>query len=63
MHVIKGMVGCLGDMETVIKLHEEPNTCKSVFLNITLKEEVGCGDTGWPEKNSKHISKLRLPWQ
>ncbi len=32
MHVIKGMVGCLGDMETVIiKLHEEPNT-QSVFL-------------------------------
>lgn len=39
MHVIKGMVGCLGDMETVmIKLHEEPNTPKSVLL--TLKEDV-----------------------
>lgn len=51
MHVIKGMVGCLGDMETVmIKLHEEPITHKSVLLIITLKEEVGCGDTGWPEK-------------
>lgn len=50
MHVIKGMVGCLGDMETVmIKLHEEPNTCKSVLLIVALKE-VGYGDTGWPEK-------------
>lgn len=44
MHVIKGMVGCLGDMETVmIKLHEEPNTRKSVLLIATLSEEVGCG--------------------
>lgn len=33
MHVIKGMVGCLGDMETVIiKLHEQPNSRKSFIL-------------------------------
>lgn len=51
MHVIKGMVGCLGDMETVmIKLHEEPITRKSVLFIVALKEEVGCGDTGWPGK-------------
>lgn len=47
MHVIKGMVGCLGDMEKVmINLHEEPNICKSVFLIVILKEEEESRDTG-----------------
>lgn len=47
MHVIKGMAGCLGDMETVmIKLHGEPNICKSLRFMVILKEGVGCDDTG-----------------
>lgn len=58
------MVGCLGDMEMVmIKLHEEPNTCKSVTLIVTLEEEVGCGDTGWPGKTFQsqgHLSNEAL---
>lgn len=59
MHVVKGMVGCLGDMETVmIKLHEETNTRQSVLLIVTLKEEVGCGDTGWPEKTCQSQGHL-----
>lgn len=50
------MVGCLGDMETVmIKLHEEPNLS---FLIVTLEEEVGCGDTGWPEKTCQSQGHL-----
>ena len=60
MHVIKGMVGCLGDMETVmIKLHEEPITRKAVLFIVVLKEEVGCGDTGWPEKKKKSKNESR----
>lgn len=54
MHVIKGMVGCLGDMEAVmIRLHEEPHARKSVLLIATLEEEGGCGDTGWPGKKKR----------
>lgn len=60
MHAIKGMVGCLGDMGTVmIKLHEkEPNTCKSLRLVVVVQEEVECGDTGWPGKKREESKTL-----
>lgn len=46
MHVIKGMVGCLGDVDMVmIKLHEDSNTGKKK-KSVTIKEEAGCGDVG-----------------
>lgn len=60
MHVIKGMVGCLGDMETVmINLHEEPNICKSVFLIVILKEEEESRDTG--KERVENLSKSKSP--
>lgn len=48
MHVIKGMVGCLGDMDMVmIKLHEDSNTGKkNKNKSVIIMEEAGCGDVG-----------------
>lgn len=50
MHVIKGMVGCLGDMEAVmVKLHEKEILANLSFFYCTkipviLKEELDRGD-------------------
>lgn len=56
MHVIKGMIGCLGEMEAVmIKLHAKPDTRKSVLSILVMKarddNKVEYGGRGWPEKD------------
>lgn len=43
MHVIKGMVGCLGDMKMMMtKLHDEQN-----LAYCNKQNRVVCGDI-WP---------------